>query len=124
MLDPGKPRVAYGLVAWLASEAPIGTPLWNENVDAWLRAHLLTRALLDTFAECLDYVFHEKTQVLWSRYVTEQFGTRNWACSGRGTVDQPALLFIERPSKVISAPVPASGAHLRHSLSVLASIRH
>lgn len=124
MLDAGKPRVAYGLVAWLASEAPIGSPLWNENVDAWLRTHLLTCALLDTFAEWLDYVLNVKTQVRWTREVTQQFGKRHWACSGRGTVDEPALLFIEAPYKVIPAPVPASGAHLRHSLSVLASIRH
>lgn len=124
LLDAGKPRVAYGLVAWLASEAPIGSPLWNENVDAWLRAHLLTCALLDTFAEWLDYVVHVKTQVRWTREVTQQFGKRHWACSGRGTVEEPALLFIEPPYKVISAPIPASGAHLRHSLSVLASIRH
>lgn len=122
MLDAGKPRIAYGLVAWLASEAPIGSPLWTKHVDAWLRTHLLACACLDTFAEWLGYISHQKSQVRWTREVTQRFGKRHWACSGRGTSDEPALLFMEPPYKVISIPCAASGSHLRHTLSVLASI--
>ncbi len=122
LLDAGKPRIPYGLVAWLASEAPIGSPLWTGHVDTWLRRHLFACACLDTFSEWLEYSTHLKGPFRWTRDVTQHFGKRHWACSGRGTIDEPALLFIEEPHKAINIPRAASGTHLRHTLSVLASI--
>jgi hypothetical protein len=121
---PGPARTPLGLVAWLASEAPIGSPLWTHQLDAWIRAHLLACACFDSFAEWQDLAHKTHAAILWRKDVALGFRRRHWACSGRGTVDEPAMLFIEQPYLGLADPGRASGAHLRHTRTVLGKIRH
>lgn len=120
---PTGARTPYGLVAWLASEAPIGSRLWAHRLDGWVRSHLLACACLDSFAEWQQIALHAKKLVIWKKSDAKGFRSRHWACSGRGTTDEPALLFIEHPFQPIGKIAPSSGAHLRATKSALSRVR-
>ncbi len=120
---PSGARTPYGLIAWLASEAPIGSRLWAHRLDGWVRSHLLACACLDSFAEWLQLAERAKKLVLWHKADAKSFRSRHWACSGRGTTHEPAMLFIEHTFHAIGKVPSASGAHLRATRSALSAIR-
>lgn len=120
---PDRARTLFGLVAWLASEAPIGSHLWAYRLDAWIRAHLLASACVDSFAEWQLVAGRAKKSVVWDKEDAKAFRRRHWACSGRGTTAEPAFLFIEQPFQPIGQVAPASGAHYRSTCSTLLRVR-
>lgn len=126
-LDRGRSapsREFLGLVSWLACEAPIGSSLWTHQLDAWLQLHLLACDCLDSFGEWHLLSLREKKASTWSKGIANAFRKRHWACSGRGTIDEPAMLFIEHSFMPVCAVMPASGAHVRSTRSALSRIQH
>lgn len=124
LLDtPGKLRTPYGILGWLSGDAPIGSTLWTGTLEGWMRDQLLVCALKDSFAHWQEVAAQFKSTLVWRKSVAARFGKRHWACSGRGTVAEPAFFYLEPPYVQVTIPPAASGAHLRHTKATLKTIR-
>jgi hypothetical protein len=124
MLDSrGRVRTLHGILGWLSSEAPIGSALWTHSLDGWIHSQLLATALVDSFAQWQEVTAQATSTVVWRKSIAARFGKRHWACSGRGTLAEPALFYLEPAYLPIVAAPPASGAHVRRTRSLLQTIR-
>lgn len=119
-------RTLYGLIGWVYSEAPIPSVLWTEGLTRWLTKHLLGFACLDSFYGWLDSANRSEAtgRIFWSHEECRNFNFRHWACSGRGTQDEPGLLYVEMPrdTRELTSLAACSRNHRTRNLAALGSI--
>lgn len=115
----------YGLAAWVSSEAPIGSPLWTLGFERWLNAHLVGEACLASFRGWLESSqrWSKKGQVYWRAHEADAFCIRHWAAVGRGTLDEPGVLYAEElAGSGVFELHAASRAHRHEHLASLITI--
>jgi hypothetical protein len=97
LVAPGPGGTPYGLLGWISSDLPIASLRWLPSFEVWLDAHIVGAACLDSFAgwKTLSAKQEAHGTLLWRRRDHEAFPRRHWACSGRGSSDEPGYLFIE-----------------------------
>jgi len=88
----------YGLLGWISSDLPIASVRWLPRFEAWLNAHILGAACVDSFVGWMTLSAEQEARgtLQWRRRDHESFPRRHWACSGRGSSDEPGYLFIEQ----------------------------
>lgn len=116
-------RTLFGLVGWVYGEAPIPSVLWTEGLSRWLTQHLLGFACLDSFYGWIDSANKSEAcnKVLWRHEDCRRFNFRHWACSGRGTRDEPGLLYAEmcwNPRALESLPACNRAHRSRHLVAL------
>jgi hypothetical protein len=125
--DARKRGNLYGLMGWVSKDAPIFSAHWSESYESWLNAHLLAVACIDSFIEWtkISEMDFSKGTVRWCLNSHEHFMSRHWACSGRGSLVEPGLLFMEPAAIGPIASYRPSGTqkHVRSTITELENIR-
>jgi hypothetical protein len=121
-------RIPLGLLGWVSSDAPMPSPMWTKGLTLWVTNHLLGFACLDSFYGWLALAQRaaQAGHVNWNLRDHERFCFRHWACSGRGTVPDPGLLYVEASwdDCDLHRLEPAfTRMHQRQHLAALSSIR-
>ncbi len=130
LLAPDRGGTPYGLLGWISSDLPISSVRWLPSFEVWLDAHILGAACLDSFAGWMTLSAKQEGRgaLLWRRRDHESFPRRHWACSGRGSSDEPGYLFLEhltfngRLAKEVE-PVRCNRTHFAVTRSALASAK-
>lgn len=119
-------RVPLGLLGWTSSEAPLPSPLWTQGLSHWVNNHILGFACLDSFQGWLRLARQAERsgRIAWDLHDHKRFGFRHWACCGRGTVDDPGLLYVENTLQQADLQQLGSctGAHRRQHNSAISRI--
>lgn len=120
--------IAYGLLSWVSTDAPIPSVHWSQQFESWLNAHILAAACFDSFRGWLHLSAADelKNEILWESGGENGYAHRHWACSGRGSSSEPGLFFLEPMNVPESAPfdfVPFNRKHFQELQTVVKSLK-
>lgn len=117
-----------GLVAWLASDAPICPSGWTNDAEQWVSDHVLGSHCLGSFWELLEMALADtaRNRINWDKHAYTGRYTSYWAVTGRDTVKSPIRIYeqVRAPCDIAAVlkNLSANRHHSRDHLSRLAKI--
>lgn len=122
----GRPQTHYGIVGWLAGDAPIGSSQWTENFEHWVHTTLFGCHCMGDFNSWLKYstIQSSKPSTVWRMLDYQQFTKRHWAVCGCGSSIEPGYLFVQDTTRQSIGIVQTELNHRQNTCKIIASIKH
>lgn len=96
-----------GLVAWLASGAPVCPQGWSIRAEQWVNDHLLGTQCIGSFWEFFETALENEKNghILWERRVNAGRYSAYWAIVGADTVKSPVCIYHQgyKPNSLAAA---------------------
>jgi hypothetical protein len=122
---PGYLRTPYGLVGWLAGDAPIASNQWNKQFESWVHSTIFGCHCVESFYSWLEYstIQSSKNSQIWNVLDHEKFPKRHWAICGYGATSETSYLFMQRTSKQVDLLAKDELNHIQNTAKSISNIR-